>query len=92
MATLSPLQQEAVDSLKQHGVLLRYGGGFWCAPNVEMRKLNCGRPNSEVLIPTWHFGTNTIQDMLCKGIVVVTQTKTGVRVKYPVEVKLAPSN
>lgn len=92
MATLSPLQQEVVDSLKQHGVLLRYDRGFWSAPNVEMRKLNCGMPYGEVLIPTWHFGTNTIKAMLRKGIVVVTKTKTGVRVEYPVEVKLAPSN
>lgn len=87
---LTPSQQEVLESLKRHGTLLKYSGGFWSAPGVELKRLGGGGPEGDSMIPVWSFGTNTIKAMLRKGTIVATDHKTWEGKEYPVEVKLAP--
>lgn len=86
---LTPSQKEVLDSLKQHGKLLKYSGGFWSAPDVALKRLG-GGPGGDLMIPAWSFGTNTIKAMLRKGIIIATEQKTWEGKEYPVEVQLAP--
>jgi hypothetical protein len=66
VGSLSPVQQDAVDTARvSGGRLVRWPGGFWTYPGVALAE-----GGSSDRVPTWHVSTNTIKGLLRRGAVV----------------------
>lgn len=82
---LSLTQNDCVEAAKASGGVLKlYPGGFWSAPDVEI-KTNLGLGQR---IPSWYFSTNTVRALLKKNIFEVLEEGQDSRGSFPVSVKL----
>jgi hypothetical protein len=78
----------ALAEVHEHGRLVRYQGGYWATDMA---------PRDHNGIPIDHFGTSTINGLIKRGRLVVTEWKKGSRPRYgrldefPIAVKLAES-
>ncbi len=81
---LSPKMQKAYSRLLKHGRLIKYTGGFWSAPGVEIRHSHI----TNTPVPAWHFGTQTIQGLIRRKLIKVVRERKWEDKVYPVEVAL----
>ena len=77
--------QKAYNRLQKHGRLIKYTGGFWSAPDVEIRPSRLTGQN----LPAWWYGTRTIQGLIRRDLARVTKERKWEEKIYPVEVELA---
>lgn len=65
----SKTQREVLDVLRREGgVIERRSGGFWTYPHASQKPvIGVG------YVPEWHVGTNTVQSMLRKGLLIETK-------------------
>jgi len=76
---LSPTQIALLDKMREHGnTIIRLPGGFWTGEGVPW----VGSA------PLWHFGTSTINALIVRGVLIVTERK-GDR-QFPVRCEIAP--
>ena len=82
---LSNKMYQCLALLKKHSRFIRLPGGFWTSENIEMKKGYSGD-----LYPDWYFNWNTLEALIKRGLVEVTDTRYSKRNKesFPVEVKL----
>lgn len=83
---LSKTQREAVALAltEGKGKLHRWPGGYWCSDTLESG--NVGRIYSGA--PVEYVGTSTINSLIKRGVVVVTEWKDGKKGKFPIVVAL----
>lgn len=89
MTPLSQTQLECIETLKEHGKLIKYSGGFWSAQNVEIKHVPCTPDPYDA--PTWYISTRTINALIKKGVLKITAEKSWNGKPYPVEVVLIES-
>jgi hypothetical protein len=66
VAKLSPVMQEALDVIKQHGHLIRWPGGYWTYDGVPVK-----RPRHQLVeaVPEWWCGISTVKALEKRGYV-----------------------
>jgi hypothetical protein len=74
----SPTMKKCIQKAMEHPQLIRYRGGFWSAPGLEVDRYGA---------PEWHFETRTIAALIDRNIFEVVQYARGSIAKYPVKVK-----
>lgn len=68
---LSKVMQECLTKIKEHGILVRWSGGYWTRPGCPVKSLYHG----EVKIPEWFFTGSTIQSLIDRKIIVATEDR-----------------
>lgn len=63
---------ETIATMRQHGDLIRYDGGFWSWKNVELKPLYIG---GKFLcnVPVWHCDVKTLRALNRRGIVTLDE-------------------
>lgn len=81
---LSLEMEKCLESIQNHGKLIRFKGGFWCNEDVEMQTFQ-GHT-----FPVSYYNWGTIKALLDRDLIEATVHKEGYkgRGKYAVEVKL----
>ncbi len=76
---LSDTQRALIDHIKPAGRIERRPGGFWCAP---------GTPNDERGVPAIWFGTQTVEALANRAVLIVSQHKESHGRSFAVEYQL----
>lgn len=76
---------ECIEKLKQHGILVRWSGGYWTREGCPTKKIF-----EEIPIPEWYFTWGTINSLISRGILYVSEENFDKynQTYYPVAVKL----
>lgn len=95
---LTTEMQRCLDIIKEYGSIVRYSGGFWQKPNDELKgELTpglSGRSPEGGRYPLNSIGTNTINALVTRELIIATDHRNGVRGEFAVkyELKLEKSN
>lgn len=89
---LSPEMQRCLDIIKEHGCIVRYTGGFWQKPNDELKGefhpgLSGINPDGG-RYPLNAVGTNTINALEYRGLIIATDHRMGSRSEFPIKYEL----
>lgn len=66
---LTPIQQQLIAKIREHGSLVRFRGGFWSGPETPVVK------SYDMDVPEWYFPTRTVQALIGQGVLTVTQER-----------------
>ena len=80
-------QHKALDLLDREGKIVRYDGGFWSFPGVELKSGYGG-----LVCPVEHVGTNTIKALIKKEIIKPSRMGKSKHGEYPIECVRAKPN
>lgn len=82
---LSKVMLDCIESMKRHGILVRWSGGYWTREGCPVKIIM-----EEVKIPEWSYNWNTIKALVDRGIFIITEENEDKFTfqKYPVAVKI----
>lgn len=67
-AKLSLVMAGALLTLKEHGALERWPGGFWTYPGCDVIGSCPGWGGSVLKVPAWHVSAGTIHALVNRGL------------------------
>lgn len=81
---LSQVMQDCLESVKRHGLLVRWKGGYWTREGCPTKTVD------ENEVPEWFYNWSTVKALIDRGILMVTEENYNpYDLKYfPVAVKL----
>lgn len=81
---LTKPMQECIQSVRQHGLLVRWKGGYWTREGCPTKIVD------EAVVPEWWYTWGTIKSLIDRDILFVSEENynTYDQAYYPVAVKL----